>query len=77
MMAEQIKEMVELDLKKSIIGKWWDESYMNKFFMKNPPKKLHPSFDYPENEKFKFEKKIIQLDKGNSGGHSYLRNSEN
>jgi len=33
-MAEEIKKMVDADLEKNINGKWWDESYMNKYFQK-------------------------------------------
>lgn len=72
-MAEEIKKMVEIDLAKEIIGKWWDESYMNKYFQDNPPQLLPASFAYPESSKLPFRKKIVQLDKGNSGGHEFLR----
>ena len=73
-MAEAIREMVEIDLAKSIIGKWWDESYMNKYFQNHPPLLLSPSFAYLENTDFPFRIKIVQLDKGKLGGHDFLRN---
>jgi hypothetical protein len=73
-MAKEIKDMVESDLAKNIIGKWWDESYMNKYFQVHPPQILSPSYAYPESTKFPFSPKIIQLDKGKLGGHTFLRN---
>lgn len=75
-MAEMIKQLIDADLKKSIIGKWWDESYMNLFFRSNPPKKLPPSFAYPESLPIPFKKIIVQLDKNKKGGYNYLRNIE-
>lgn len=72
-MSEDIKEMVDLDLAKNIIGKWWDESYMNKYFQSKPPQILSPSYAHPESTKFPFTPKIIQLDKGKAGGHDFLR----
>lgn len=72
-MSEDIKGMIDLDLSKNIIGKWHDESYMNKYFQAHPPQILSPSYAYPESSKFPFSPKIIQLDKGKAGGHEFLR----
>ncbi len=73
LMASELVKMIDSDLSKNIIGKWWDESYMNKYFQINPPQLLPPSFAYPESGTFPFPKIIVQLDKGKHGGHSFLR----
>lgn len=75
-MAAAIKKLVDADLEKSIIGKWWDESYMNYFFLSNPPKKLPPSFAYPESIPIPYKKIIVQIDKAKKGGYDFLRNIE-
>ncbi len=72
-MSAEIKGMVDIDLSKNIIGKWHDESYMNKFFQAHPPQALSPAYAYPESTKFPFTPKIVQLDKGKKGGHDFLR----
>lgn len=72
-MAEEIKKMVEVDLSNSIIGKWWDESYMNKYFITHPPKALPPSFAYPQGGKIILPVKILMFEKSNFGGHDFLR----
>jgi glycosyl transferase family 6 len=75
-MAEAIIKMADIDLnlRQPIIAKWWDESYMNKYFQSYPPQPLPPSFAYPESMNLPFGKKIVQLDKGKFGGHDFLRN---
>lgn len=73
LMATEIKRLVDLDLEKGIIGKWWDESYMNRYFQAHPPRALSPAYAYPEGAKLPFQKKIVQLDKAKSGGHDFLR----
>lgn len=72
-MAEEIKIMVEKDLKKDIIGKWWDESYMNKYFILHPPKPLPPSYAYPQGGNLPMPVKIFMFEKQNFGGHDFLR----
>ncbi len=72
-MAEAIKTMVDADLQKSIIGKWWDESYMNKYFISHPPKALSPSYAYPQDQNVPVPVKILMYEKGNFGGHDFLR----
>ena len=74
LMAEKIKNMVDIDLSKNIIGKWWDESYMNYYFQKNIPKSLPPSFAYPEGGKLPLKVKVLMFEKTNYGGHDFLRN---
>ena len=72
-MAEKLVEMIDRDLDKNIIGKWWDESYMNKYFLKRKPKSLPPSFANPESMQLPHDKIIIQTDKRNHGGYDFLR----
>lgn len=72
-MAEEICKMVDADLANSIIGKWWDESYMNKYFIDNPPKPLPPSFAFPQGGKLPMPVKILMFEKENFGGHDFLR----
>ena len=76
-MAEEIRKMVDADLANSIIGKWWDESYMNKYFINNIPKALAPSFAYPQGGKLPMKIKILMYEKSNFGGHAFLRDSNN
>lgn len=73
-MSEEIENNINEDLKNNIIAIWWDESHTNKYFIKYPPKALAPSYAFPEiYPNLPFDKKIIQLDKNNHGGHSFLR----
>lgn len=72
-MSKEIKKNIDADLQNNVIALWHDESHMNKYFIKNPPKALHSGYVYPENMNIPFDKKIIQLDKNNHGGHGYLR----
>lgn len=68
-MANVIKENVEKDFLKEYIAVWHDESHLNRYFINNPPKKLSPSYCYPESWNLPFERKILALDKN----HSELR----
>lgn len=72
-MISKLMVNVDKDLEKGIIAEWWDESHMNKFFIENPPQPLDSGFAYPENMNLPFDKKIIQLNKSNYGGHEFLR----
>jgi histo-blood group ABO system transferase len=69
-MSRTIKENINKDLIKEYIAIWHDESHLNRYFIDNPPKKLSPSYCYPESWNLPFEKKILALDKN----HSDLRN---
>jgi histo-blood group ABO system transferase len=65
-MSKTIKERVDKDLENGIIAVWHDESQMNRYFIDNPPKKLNPSYCYPESWQIPFEKKLLALDKNHS-----------
>lgn len=66
-MAETISQWRQEDESKNIIPIWHDESYMNKYFILNPPSlKLSPSYCYPESWNLPFTKKLLALDKNHS-----------
>jgi histo-blood group ABO system transferase len=69
-MSSTIKERVDKDLENDIVAIWHDESQMNRYFIDNKPKKLNPSYCYPESWDLPFEKKLLALDKN----HSEIRN---
>lgn len=69
-MTKELKENIDQDLLKEYIAVWHDESHLNRYFINNPPKKLSPSYCYPESWNIPFEKKILALDKN----HSEIRN---
>jgi hypothetical protein len=69
-MCEQLSKNVEIDLEKSIIAKWDDESHLNKYFCSNKSlvNTLPPSYAYPEvfASVCTFQPKIVHLSKNNS-----------
>jgi len=66
-MCETISDWRKEDNSKNIIPVWHDESYMNKYFIINPPTlKLSPSYCYPESWNIPFCKKLLALDKNHS-----------
>ena len=69
-MSATIKERVDKDLENGIIAIWHDESQMNRYLIDYKPKKLNPSYCYPESWALPFEKKLLALDKN----HSEIRN---
>lgn len=69
-----LKKNIEIDLSKNIIAKWWDESHLNQYMLKANYKILSEDFVYIEYNYHQKIPKIIIRDKGNFGGHSYLRN---
>lgn len=73
-MSKELQKNIDIDLSKDIIALWHDESHLNNYFYKFPPKTLDPSYANPEAFYIPFEKKIIQLDKNKLGGHDFLRN---
>jgi histo-blood group ABO system transferase len=68
-MSKTIEENVNKDFTKEYIALWHDESHLNRYLINYPPKKLSPSYCYPESWNIPFEKKILALDKN----HSELR----
>jgi len=60
-MCFQIRNWTEQDLSKNIFAKWEDQAYLNKYFSVYEPKKLIPSYCYPEEYELPFEKKIIVI----------------
>ena len=65
----------EKDLKKNFISRFWDESYINKYWLTISPRVLPPSYCYPDPRVYSInaDKKIIMLEKGLYGGHDFLR----
>jgi len=63
-MTEVLQNRVDVDLDNGIIALWWDESHLNKYFIKNPPKKLDPGYAYADAYDIsQFRRMITQLDK--------------
>lgn len=58
-MTIELDNNIKSDLKKNLIAKWYDESHMNRYFRKHPPKSLSPSYAYPVGQNFNYDKKII------------------
>jgi hypothetical protein len=62
-MSNKLDFNIRVDLKNRIIAKWYDESHMNKYFIENPPKKLHGGYAFPDPNRwpnqFSFKQKII------------------
>lgn len=52
---------VNSDLKKNLIPKWHDESYLNRYFIDHPPMILSPSYCFPEGWDLPFAPKLITL----------------
>ena len=65
-MSKVVEEWTNEDLEKKVEPIWLDESYLNKYFLTNPPKTLPSAFAWPTHMTPKFdisEVRIIQLQK--------------
>jgi hypothetical protein len=64
-MVFELDVNIKIDLKNNIISKWHDESHLNKYFCKVPPKRLDSGYAYPNpivwGNGFPFKKRIIHL----------------
>lgn len=74
-LASFVEEQSNIDMEKNFIAIYWDESYINRYWVNNPPTKLSPAYCHPDPEVYNIglTPKIIQLEKGRYGGHGYLR----
>lgn len=73
-MSCAIRSNIEIDLKKNIVARWHDESYMNKYMLDNRPDKLlSPGYAYPETwNLLNIPKKIMHLSKN----HNEIRRAD-
>ena len=65
-MSKVVEEWTNEDLEKKVEPIWLDESYLNKYFLTNPPKTLPSAFAWPTHMTPNFdisEVRIIQLQK--------------
>ena len=64
-MSATLRHNLERDLAQAgYVAVWHDESHLNRYFIDHPPKRLPPSYCYPEGWRiFPVTKKIIALDK--------------
>lgn len=75
-MMQVITKWTDMDLENGIIAKWHDESYLNKYILKNKYKLLGCEYMYAEELMPKSNIKIIVRDKTKYGGHAYLRGTK-
>lgn len=68
-MAIQIRAWVDDDLRRGIVAKWHDESYLNKYMTSQSPTVLDPSYCYQEELRLPFPRKLVALYKN----HGELR----
>jgi hypothetical protein len=73
-MSKTLNDLIKYDLLKGIMPIWHDESALNWYYLDKNPLILNPGYSYPEGWDLPFTKKIIQLDKNNFGGYTFLRN---
>lgn len=74
--CEELKTSIEIDISKSIMAVWHDESHLNRYFFENPPAVvLDNHFAAAEEHMMLYPNaKVCFLDKSRRGGHSFFRN---
>jgi hypothetical protein len=72
-MSKILDDMINVDLSNGIIPVWHDESALNWYYLNKTPLLMESSYAYPEDWIIPFNKKIIQKNKANYGGHDHLR----
>ena len=66
-LADTVVRMIDEDLSHGVVAVWHDESFLNRYFLSNPPTvALPPSYCYPESWQLPFEKKLLALDKNHA-----------
>lgn len=64
-MVEELRRWTEEDLNNRMIPIWFDESYLNRYFIDHPPFVLSPSYCFPRKVcaswNLKFEPKIVAI----------------
>ncbi|HVX00696.1 MAG TPA: hypothetical protein VHA52_09730 [Candidatus Babeliaceae bacterium] len=65
LLVSSLKDAVNRDLLQlDFIAVWHDESYLNRYFIDNPPTvTLSPSYCYPESWHLPYKKRLLALDK--------------
>ena len=58
-----LRATVQADLIRGVMPLWHDESHLNWYFSKNPPRVLPPSYAYPDRSALDQERKIVHLHK--------------
>ena len=70
----EMNDNIKKDLANNIISVWWDESHWNKYLLnRHDIKILQPSYLFAEGYHLPFKPIILMRNKGNFGGHSFLR----
>ena len=63
---DEMEKRTDKDIKKNIIAKWWDESFLNKYLIENKKNvfTVDPSYSWTQQKPipFGFKKKIIHVD---------------
>lgn len=74
-LIKTLDKNTDIDLQKDVIAKWHDESHLNNYFWKNPPKALPVSYGAAEDWGGFENPKIVVLNKAaeHFGGHAFLR----
>lgn len=62
-LSKTIKKWTDIDIENKVEPIWLDESYLNKYFLLNPPKTLSALYAWPTNMAIYEEPKILQLQK--------------
>lgn len=72
-----LQNAIDIDLKKGIIARYHDESYLNKYILdRNDVRILEPDFCFPENYKIPYTPKILLLDKSQYFDVNKLKNNK-